>query len=92
MKRRAFAKKRDENEADIVDALEAIGCHVTRMDKPVDLLVGYRSRTFLIEVKVDKGKLTEDQREFFAAWNGGNLHVARTPDQAIQIVTETIEL
>lgn len=47
------ARKRDENEKPIVDALRAIGATVDRLNDfgVPDLLVGYRGRTILLEVK-----------------------------------------
>lgn len=46
-------KRRDDNEPGIVKALEAIGAVVCRIDNfgVPDLLVGYRGRTILLEVK-----------------------------------------
>ena len=37
-----YATKRDLNERPIVDALRAVGATVVQLDKPVDLLVGFR--------------------------------------------------
>lgn len=51
------AKRRDQNEPAIVDALEAIGASVTRLDGDgfPDLAVGYRGVTTLLEVKMPLG-------------------------------------
>lgn len=48
------AARRDENEAEIVTALEAVGASVTRIseDGVPDLLVGFRGRTYLLEIKL----------------------------------------
>ncbi len=89
MKYKGFNAKRDANEGEIVDALEAIGCIVLRLDKPLDLLVGYRGYNYLIEVKMPKGKLTKDQKKFIPPWRG-QLAVVRTPEQAIDVVTQTV--
>ena len=84
--------RRDENEPEIVQALEAIGCTVFRLDFPCDLLVGYRARNFLIEVK-DSGKspsrrkLTETQVAFFKNWKG-QVRKVETPEEAIKLVTK----
>lgn len=48
----------------------AMGCTVARTDQPVDLIVGYRSVSHLVEVKVDGGRLNASQREFHASWRG----------------------
>lgn len=77
-----YAKKRDANEGEIVEALEAVGATVTKLgDAGVpDLLVGYRGESTLIEVKDPaqskkayragagggREELTEAQRKWWA--------------------------
>jgi len=82
-----YAKARDLNEPDIIEALEAIGCEVEQLDKPVDLACLYRGRVKFIEVKNPEGLNREEktQIEFFKTWPGG---FARTAEQAIRIVSE----
>ena len=82
--------KRDANERPIIDGLKQIGCTVEQLSKKgvPDLLVGYRGKNFLIEVKTKQGKLTEDQIERHASWMG-EIHIAMTLDEAIRIVTDT---
>ena len=60
----------DSNQPEIVEYLEAHGCTVESIGKPVDLAVGYRGRTFLFEVKQPKGKLRESQVKFINRWVG----------------------
>lgn len=79
--------RRDANEKEIVKALEAIGATVYRLDKPVDLLVGFRSRTWLLECKTKAGKLTEEQDKFINRW-AGQVNVVYTAEQALAIVME----
>lgn len=86
MKYKNHNAKRDKNEIEIVRALEKIGCSVCRLNQPLDLLVGYRGTTYLLEVKTDKGKLTKAQEAFLSEWRG-SLAVIRTPEQAISVVT-----
>ena len=87
-----YAMKRDENEEEIVLALESCGCTVHRLDSPVDLLVGRGKRNILIEVKnpnkpkADRQK-TEAQRTFFSEWQG-QVAIVETIDQAIELVTK----
>jgi Holliday junction resolvase len=80
-----YAKRRDENEQEIVDALEAIGCSVVRLDKPVDLLVGHQARNYLLEVKGEKGRLTKGQQEFMKMWRG-QVRVVTTAEEAIEVI------
>ena len=87
-----YAKKVDSNQKEIVDALRKIGCTVVVIGTPVDLLVGYRARNFLIECKSpdsDYGKNdrgTKTQRDFFANWQG-QVRKAWSADEAIRCVT-----
>jgi hypothetical protein len=65
------AARVDANQAAIVSALRAAGASVYIIGLPVDLLVGHRGKTMLIEVKRDrKAKFTAFQREFMAGWDG----------------------
>ena len=51
-----YAAKTDANQQEIIDALRAIGAWVFYIGRPFDLLVGFRGRLYLIEVKNPKGK------------------------------------
>jgi len=84
-----YGNKRDDNESDIIKALEAIGCSVFKLDTPCDLLCGYRRRTYLLEVKNPQGnrKKTKTQEKFFAEWNG-QIDIVESAEQAIKIVTD----
>ena len=84
-----YATKRDLNERPIVDALRAVGATVVQLDKPVDLLVGFRKETYLLEVKQPKGRLTDDQEEFFVEWQGGQLFTVRSVEQALACIGAT---
>lgn len=86
------AAKVDGNQRDIVDALRQIGCDVHVIGLPVDLLVGFRARNFLIEVKDPNGsnRLTESQKEFMATWRG-QVRICRSPEEAVRLVTEAYE-
>jgi len=81
---RVYKNKRDKAEADIVDALRKAGCSVVRLDRPVDLLVGYRRQTHLVEIKTGKGKLTKSQEEFRVTWRGAYFYILRDVDDALK--------
>ena len=76
-----YNAKRDENEPEIVEALEAVGASVLRLDD-VDLLVGFRGINYLLEVKTPKGKLNKKQQKFFRSWVG-QVNIVRTVDDAL---------
>jgi len=81
------AARRDNNEPQIVIALEACGCSVTRLSQKgvPDLLVSRQGVTYLIEVKEPKGKLTEDQEAFIWNWKG-SVAVVRSVEEALEAV------
>jgi hypothetical protein len=85
---RRTAAKRDENEREIIDALEGVGASVTQLSEKglPDLLVGFRGETYLIEVKSTKGNLTAHQNEWWLSWRGREPAVARTPHDALRII------
>lgn len=65
MRRVGQTRKRDANEKPIVDALRAVGAHVTRIsgEGAPDLLVSFQGDLWAFEVKSAKGKRTEAQTE-----------------------------
>ena len=65
-----YKNKRDANEADLFTELRAWGLSVVPIDKPADALCGYMGRSYLVEVKTPKGKLTGPQEDFLATWQG----------------------
>ena len=81
------AAKRDASEPGIVAALRAAGCSVMHLDR-VDLAVGYRDRTYLLEVKTDTGPLTDSQRELLRTWRG-HYAIVRTPEDALAAIGVT---
>lgn len=91
MRRRAAS---DGNQPAIVQALRSVGatvasCHAVGQGFP-DLVVGFRGRNFLIEVKdpaqpKHRHELTPAQVEFHAGWNGEIAKVF-TPEDALAAI------
>lgn len=89
------AARIDANQPAIVAALRGIGAsvlHCHQLKNCFDLLVGYRGRTFLMEVKdpsqpPSKRQLTAGEAEFRAKWRGSVYHIVHSPDEALAIVT-----
>lgn len=86
---RRFANKRDMTEKAIFGTLRALGVTVYPLNKPVDALCLYRGSIYLIECKTKRGKLTEAQEAFAAAWP---IHVLRTVDDAIAFAEAAAEI
>ena len=91
------AAKVDDNQREIVQALERIGAEVQSLASVgkgcPDLLVGFRGSNFLLEVKRPKakgqsaGKTTDDQERFLARWAGrGQAAIVKTVDDALKAV------
>ena len=73
-----YAARKDANQELIVQALRAAGATVHILDAKnlPDLLVGYRGKTLLIEIKDGAKKPSErrlrpGQQRFFDEWRGG---------------------
>lgn len=83
-----YAKKRDANEADLVTALEAAGAVVYKLDRPVDLLVGWNGRWTLLEVKRPKGAVGDAQAAFMhlAGCKGLPAAIVRTAEDALHAI------
>lgn len=82
-----FAARVDANQTQIVSALRAAGAYVWIIGLPVDLLVGYRGHTFLVEVKTNaKKRLTGLQADFFENWGGSTLCRIDSPEAALRMI------
>jgi hypothetical protein len=78
-----WAARQDRNQDEIVRAFERLGASV----QPIraikggvpDLLVGFRGRNYLVEIKVPKeGRLSESQKEWREAWRGQMPFIIKT--------------
>lgn len=89
------ASRVDANQPAIVAALRGIGAsvlHLHQLKNCFDILVGYRGRTFLMEIKdpsqpPSKRQLTPGEAEFRDTWRGTTYHIVHSPDEALAIVT-----
>ena len=81
------AARVDANQAQVVSVLRAAGAYVWIIGLPVDLLVGYKNHTFLVEIKDGpKKRLTKLQEDFFATWTGGTLARIDGPEAALRMI------
>ena len=65
MSLKRYAAKRDTNEREIIAMLEKCGCQVQPLSLRgmPDLLVAFRHRVYLLEIKTPKGKPTAAQQQ-----------------------------
>jgi hypothetical protein len=81
------AARVDKNQQEIVSALRAAGAYVWIIGLPVDLLVGYKGHTFLVEVKDGPRKrLTALQDDFFKNWSGSTLARIDGSEAALRMI------
>jgi len=81
------AARVDANAIQVVSALRAAGAYVWIIGLPVDLLVGYKGHTFLMEIKDGpKKRLTKLQADFFENWTGGTLCRIDCPEAALRMI------
>ncbi len=81
MRRRRIIHRSDANQPEIVQALRDVGATVDIIGEPVDLLVGWKGRNYLLEVKPDeKADLRPSQVEFFRDWRGTVVRVNSVPE------------
>lgn len=88
-----YAKRVDDNQLEIVRELEQIpGVTVLVIGDPVDLLIGYKKKNYLVEIKrLDKvnreSATTEKQKKFFREWTG-QARIAATTEEIITLITK----
>lgn len=82
-----YAARVDKNQEQIVSTLRAAGAYVWIIGLPVDLLVGYKGHTFLVEVKNGPRKrLTALQTDFFENWSGSTLARIDCSEAALRMI------
>jgi len=81
----------DANHTEIVSQLRHIGATVVDLAKVgkgcPDLLVGWRGKTYLMEIKTKTGHMRTTQEQFFRSWTGGHIAVVRSFDDAYNVLT-----
>jgi hypothetical protein len=94
-----YAKQRDRNEGEIVEALVAAGAAVQKLGEPgvPDLLVSYRDVLYLLEVKnpaakgggkynTGEGSLTATQTRWWGKWKGRRPVIVQTAAEALAAI------
>jgi hypothetical protein len=81
------AARVDANAIQVVSALRAAGAYVWIIGLPVDLLVGFKGHTFLMEIKDGpKKRFTKLQTDFFNNWSGSTLCRVDGPEAALRMI------
>jgi len=78
----------DKNQSEIVRGLKEACRSVVLLHRVgggvPDLLVGFKGKMWLLEVKIEKGKLNDLQQDFFDTWRGPRPVVVRNLDDALE--------
>jgi hypothetical protein len=82
------AARTDSNQHELVEALKKIGARCFYIKEPVDLVVGFRGRSILLEVKAPGKPVTLGQKLFLDTWPG-EVYVVYTIDEAIAAVVNS---
>ncbi len=81
-----YAKKVDNNQSEIVKTFKQLGYAVLDLSAVglgiPDLLISKAKVNYLVEIKSDKGKLTEPQEKFIKSWNA-DVFVIRSVDDVL---------
>ena len=93
--------KVDSNQPEIVKALRSIGAFVlvtSQLKNAFDVLVGYRGKLFIIEIKdgsrpLSQRKLTDGELKCKEGFESVGIpyHVVNSIDEAIELITTTNE-
>lgn len=83
------AYKVDQNQRNIVECLRKYGCSVQHLHKIgqgcPDILIGYKGKNILIEIKHSTGKHTAQQVIWHAEWKG-QVATVNSLEKAIEVV------
>jgi hypothetical protein len=84
-------KRVDANQRSIVAGLRSFGASVWITSDcghgAPDLVCGWQGKAYLFEVKTATGKLTKDEWDWQAAWQG-DYHIVRNVEDAVRILME----
>jgi hypothetical protein len=81
-----YAARRDDNEPDIVEALEKVGADVERLKQPCDLLVLFRYRFFPMEVDNPKSKHRKRSKKQLDTLKRLGIPMVQTSDDALRVI------
>jgi hypothetical protein len=86
------ARRTDTNQQEIMDALRKAGANVQSLHMIgkgcPDLLVAFRGKNYLLEVKIPGSKLTPDEAKWHLAWRGP-IAIVYSREQALEVIGAT---
>ena len=84
------AARVDANQAQIVQALRHVGATVQPLHQVghgcADILVLFRGQLFALEIKMERGALTDDERRWHEQWQSPFVHVVHSVDEALRVL------
>ena len=86
-----WANRRDGNHVEIVKDLAKLGFEVVDTSRVgdgfPDLIVGYKGKTGLVEIKIKGQGLGKEQAEFHSRWTGGIIILARCAEDVMEAMS-----
>ena len=83
------AARVDGNHREIVNWLGRIGASVQSLAREgegcPDILVGYKGKNYLFEIKIEKGKLNSRQQKWHSSWKG-QVNVIKDWREAFEVI------
>ena len=91
MRHARIAAKVDDNQKQVEAALKAVGAWYQSVGQPYDLLVNFRDKWYVMEVKdgnkpMSKQHLTDAQLRTLADLKCQGVSLVRTPDEALCVI------
>lgn len=82
------AARSDENQPQIIEALRNAGAKVYHIRQPLDLLVAFRGKFYVMEVKTPTGTLSPSQKDVIQemAYAGCWPNLVRSPEDALRAI------
>jgi Holliday junction resolvase len=86
-----YKRRVDENQSQLINTFIALGASVLNLSRVgegcPDLLIGYKNKSVLVEVKTNERKpFTESQVKFMQNWRGGAVSRIDSVDAAIRLI------
>ena len=86
-----YKKRVDENQKSLIHTFICLGASVLNLSTVgrgcPDLLIGYKGKTVLVEIKSSaKATFTEPQIKFMQGWRGGAVSRIDSVDAAIRLI------
>ena len=81
-----MAARRDDNEPEVIEALERVGAKVEQMSRPCDLAVAFRGKHYLIEVDNPESKYRKRKKKQLDTFERMRIPMVRSAEEALKVI------